>query len=168
MRGTRAKGYADGLLDIDRRSAEAVVRIAISHTAEFARDRWYDANDDIIGALAWVSTLDSRISDAGCVTGCGTSRIPTSRSATSVPWGTGSGRLHWQCCSTSVPILKRMEDDPLIGTRAAKDYRGSAHGKGEQVRGGGELESFYNDRGVYLTQAELRRKGAAFAQAGVK
>lgn len=56
MRGTRAKGYADGLLDIDRRSAEAVVRIAISHTAEFARDRWYDANDDIIGALAWVST----------------------------------------------------------------------------------------------------------------
>ncbi len=201
VRGTRAKAYADGLLEIDRRNAEAVVRTAISHTAGFARDRWYDANDDIVGALAWVSTLDSRTSQM-CRLRDGLRYEPDSHKPIGhkVPWGAGPGRLHWQCRSTSVPILKGMEDDPLIGTRAAKDYRDSARGKGEQVRatttyadwlrrqpaaiqddilgptrgalfrkGGVELESFYNDRGVYLTLAELRRKdAAAFAQAGVE
>lgn len=177
------------------------MRTAISHTAGFARDRWYDANDDIVGALAWVSTLDSRTSQM-CRLRDGLRYEPDSHKPIGhkVPWGAGPGRLHWQCRSTSVPILKGMEDDPLIGTRAAKDYRDSARGKGEQVRatttyadwlrrqpaaiqddilgptrgalfrkGGVELESFYNDRGVYLTLAELRRKdAAAFAQAGVE
>ncbi|WP_454673447.1 hypothetical protein [Achromobacter pestifer] len=62
IRGTKAKGYADGLLEIDRRHAEAVVHTAVSHTSGFARDRFYDANEDILGALAWVSTLDARTS----------------------------------------------------------------------------------------------------------
>lgn len=134
VRGTRA-AYADGLLEIDRRNAEAVVRTAISHTAGFARDRWYDANDDIVGALAWVSTLDSRTSQM-CRLRDGLRYEPDSHKPIGhkVPWGAGPGRLHWQCRSTSVPILKGMEDDPLIGTRAAKDYRDSARGKGEQVR----------------------------------
>lgn len=200
LRGTRARGYTDGLLEIDRRHAEAVVRTAISHMAGFARDRWYEANDDIIGALAWVSTLDSRTSQA-CRLRDGL-RYTASHQPIGhrVPWGAGPGKIHWCCRSSSVPILKGMEDEPLFGSRAAKDYKDSARGKGKQVqatttyadwlrgqpaaiqddilgptrgalyrRGGLKLESFYNDRGVYLTLSQLRAKdAAAFARAGVE
>jgi len=201
IRGTRARGYADGLLEIDRRNAESVVRTAIGHTAGFARDRWYEANDDLIGALAWVSTLDSRTSQM-CRLRDGLRYDAETHKPLGhkVPWGAGPGRLHWQCRSTSVPILKGMEDEPLFGTRAAKDYKDSARGKGEQVRatttyaawlrgqpaaiqddilgptrgalfrrGDLELESFYNDRGRYLTLDELRQRDAAsFRQAGIE
>lgn len=62
VRGTRAKGYADGILEIDRRHAEAVVRTAVGHTAGFARDRFMEGNSDLIKAQVWTSTLDSRTS----------------------------------------------------------------------------------------------------------
>lgn len=135
IRGTRAAGYADGLLEIDRRHAESLVRTAVGHTAGFARDRWYETNDDIIGALAWVSTLDSRTSHM-CRLRDGLRFHPETHKPMghAVPWGAGPGRLHWQCRSTSVPVLKGMEDEPLFGTRAAKDYKDSARGKGAQVR----------------------------------
>jgi hypothetical protein len=38
IRGTKALNYADGLLDINRRNAETIVRTAIAHTAAYARD----------------------------------------------------------------------------------------------------------------------------------
>ena len=38
IRGTRAKGYSDGAIEIDRRNAQTVVRTAVSHTAATARD----------------------------------------------------------------------------------------------------------------------------------
>lgn len=60
VRGTRARGYKDGVIEIDRRNAEAVVRTAVSHTAGVVRDRFYEANDDLIKAVVWTSTLDSR------------------------------------------------------------------------------------------------------------
>ena len=62
VRGTRAKGYSDGIIEIDRRNAEAVVRTALSHTAAFTRDRFFGSNSDLIKAVQWVSTLDTRTS----------------------------------------------------------------------------------------------------------
>lgn len=60
LRGTRAAGYADGLIEIDRRNAAAVVRTAVQHTAATVRDRFHAANADLIKAIEWVSTLDTR------------------------------------------------------------------------------------------------------------
>lgn len=60
VRGTRAKQFRDGVLDISRRNAEAVVRTAVAHTAQSARDDLFAANADLIKAVAWNSTIDNR------------------------------------------------------------------------------------------------------------
>jgi hypothetical protein len=82
-RGTRARGYRDGLIEIDRRHAEAFVWTAISHTAAFTRNRFVQANDDLPKAVVWTSTLVSWTSE-GCRLRNGLKYIPTStsRSAT--------------------------------------------------------------------------------------
>lgn len=198
--GTKANKYADGLLDTDRRHAESVVRTAVSHTAGFARDAFYSDNSDIIAAEDWVSTLDNRTTEIcrlrdGLRYTQGTHK-PIGHS---IPWGAGPGKIHFCCRSTSVPILKGMEDEPLFGTRASKDYSGSATGKGKPVKasttygdwlktqpaavqddilgpargklfrdGNLTLDKFYNDKGQYLTLAQLEAKdAAAFEKAGL-
>lgn len=60
--GTRANRYADGILAITRRAAEGVVRTAINHVSNAAREELYVANDDIIRGLRIVATLDGRTS----------------------------------------------------------------------------------------------------------
>lgn len=62
IRGTKSQGYADGIIEIDRRHAESVVRTAISHTAGVARDNFLAANADLVKAITWAATLDSRTS----------------------------------------------------------------------------------------------------------
>ena len=62
VRGTRAAGYSDGLIEIDRRHAEAVVRTAVQHVAAVAQDRMIEANLDLIKAVQWHAKLDLRTS----------------------------------------------------------------------------------------------------------
>lgn len=58
--GTRAKGYTDGILSVSRRDANAIVRTAVSHISNTARNYVWDANEDVIAARIWVATLDGR------------------------------------------------------------------------------------------------------------
>lgn len=58
--GTRAKGYKDGAMTISRRNAEAVVRTAINHTSNVAREEVWNQNADILWGLRVVATLDGR------------------------------------------------------------------------------------------------------------
>ena len=60
IRGTRALRYKDGVMEIGRRGAEAMVRTAVSHTASAARETLYQANSDLIAKEVWVATLDTR------------------------------------------------------------------------------------------------------------
>jgi hypothetical protein len=59
IRGTRARQYADGIVQMDRRRLETIVRTALSHTAAVAREQVYAANESLIKGLRWVSTLDA-------------------------------------------------------------------------------------------------------------
>lgn len=111
IRGTRAGKYQDGLIEIDRRHAESVVRTAISHTAASARDAFYEANSDLIKAVAWRSTLDGRTSP--------TCRLRDGKQYTlethkpighALPWLGGPGKAHWGCRSVSAPVLKSWEE----------------------------------------------------------
>ena len=43
LRGTRAKGYQDGIIQRDRRDVEAVVRTALGHTAGVAQNNVMEA-----------------------------------------------------------------------------------------------------------------------------
>lgn len=197
IRGTKAKGYSDGIIEIDRRQAEAVVRTAISHTAGFTRDRFYDANTDLIKAVQWVSTLDTRTSEP-CRIRDNLRYQPVDHRPIghAVPWLGGPGRLHWNCRSSSVPITKSWRelglniDDFSPTTRASMDGQVAADmsygdwikkqpasrqdqilgaDRGKLLRDGGlTLDKFYNDKGVYLTLDELRKRdAAAFKRAGV-
>jgi len=60
--GTRANGFADGILATTRREAETIARTAVNHVSNAARSEVWDANQDIIWGLRWTATLDGRTS----------------------------------------------------------------------------------------------------------
>lgn len=63
VRGTRARGYKDGLLAVSNRHAATVVRTGIQHAANTARLETWRENEQIVTGYRWVSTLDSRTSE---------------------------------------------------------------------------------------------------------
>lgn len=194
LRGSRAQNYADGLLEIDRRNAEAVVRTATAHTAAFARDAFYERNSDLIKEVQWVSTLDTRTTEE-CQIRDGLRYTADDHEPIGhdVPWLAGPGMLHWNCRSTSIPVIDAAEElgldlPPL--ERAAMDgaaapgttYRGwitkqsaarqddiLGPTRGALLRSGGlSFDRFFNDKGVYLTLEQLRERDAkAFRKAGL-
>lgn len=60
IRGTRSLGYSDGILQASRREIEAVVRTALGHVSNRAREAAFLANQDVINGVMWVSVLDGR------------------------------------------------------------------------------------------------------------
>lgn len=112
LAGTRAKGYADGLWEGSRRELQTIVRTAVQHHARFTIDKMNDANADIIKAVVWHSTLDSRTSDA-CQQRDLKRYTPVTHKPIghSLPWcvkgkGCGPGGIHWNCRSSSINELK--------------------------------------------------------------
>lgn len=199
LRGTRALRYEDGIFNRSRREVEAVVRTAVSHTAAFTRERFYEANAKVVKAVQWLSTLDSRTSPM-CRIRDGLRYTLDAHKPVghTIPWGAGPGALHWNCRSTSTPVLKSWKElgaavdveEFSPSTRASMDgqvpedmtyaqwlKKQSASRQDEILgptrgallrRGGLDLEGFYNNRGVFLTLAQLReRDAAAFAKAGM-
>lgn len=111
LRGTRVNGYADGLLEGSRRDVEAVTRTALGHMAGFTQDRFLDANVDLIKAVVWSSTLDTRTSEI-CMIRDGLQYAPVTHKPMGhvVPWLAGPGRAHWRCRSHQTTILKSYKE----------------------------------------------------------
>lgn len=189
LRGTRARGYEDGIIEIDRRHAETIVRTAVSHTAGVARDRFHEANQDILGSLMWLATLDGRTSEA-CIARSGKRYTVKAHKPIghSIPWGAGPGRLHFNCRSVSLPLLDGQTG--LVGDQAAEDgpvdanlsYGGwlkrQSAAKQDEVlgatrgalfrRGGLEIDRFVNDKGKFYSLDQLKAiESKAFEKAGV-
>jgi len=186
VKGTKALGYKDGVLEISRRSASAIVRTAVNHTATRAREETYKANDDLLKGVIWVSTIDSR-----------TSLVCMSRDQKVYPIDSGPRPpAHISCRSTTAPLVKSWRDlgidadeaDP--GTRASIDgqlpektsyqdwlrskpasFQDEILGptKGKLFRAGGlDLDRFVDRAGNELNLDALRRKEAgAFKKAGL-
>lgn len=195
VRGTKAAGYADGVLALSRRDAEAVTRTAVSHVAGTVRDRFYDANRDLFSRVQWLSTLDTRTSEPCRLRDNKLYEVPEHRPVGHrLPWLAGPGRLHWNCRSTSVPVLKPW--GALGGAEWSPKARASMDGEapadlayGDWLRrqsaarqdevlgpvrarlfrkGGLALDRFATDRGRWLTLDELRARDAkAFERAGL-
>lgn len=195
--GIKSEGYADGLLHRSRRDIESVVRTAISHTAETARDAFYEANADLISAVTWLSAIDARTTPE-CRIRDGLKYTADTHQPIghAVPWLAGPGRIHWCCRSASTSVLKGWAelglspDDIDEGTRATMDGQIPANKsyaewlpqqsaarqdeilgptRGKLMREGGlKMDRFYNDKGIYLDLDQLReRDAAAFARAGL-
>jgi SPP1 gp7 family putative phage head morphogenesis protein len=191
IRGTRARQYRDGILDRSRRSVETMVRTALSHTAATARDEVFKANGDVIKALTWVATLDSRTSpfcrvrDGLRYTADGAHR-PIGHK---VPWAQGPGRSHFGCRSVAAPVTKSFRemgldiDEISPATRASMDGQVPADltysqwlgrqsaarqdeilgpERGRLIRAGGLApEMLYSPRGDFLTLDQLRARDAS-------
>jgi SPP1 gp7 family putative phage head morphogenesis protein len=65
IRGTKAAGYRDGILQTSRHQAEAMVRTATQHVANASRMEFFKDNDDLVKGYRWLSTLDG-VTSAQC------------------------------------------------------------------------------------------------------
>lgn len=118
VRGTRAGGFKDGVMNASRREAESLVRTSVQATANSAREATYEANDDVVKGLSWLSTLDGRVTEICLARGGKPYTLDKEPVGHDVPWLEGPGRIHWQCRSTSTAILKSW--DELSGPGAVK------------------------------------------------
>ena len=184
--GTNALQYKDGVQEVSRRGAEAMVRTSVNHTVNVARTDTYGANSDVIKGIQWVATLDSR-----------TTMICASRDGQVYPIDSGPRPpAHINCRSSTAPVLKSWKEMGISlseapeGTRASMDgqvavsttYQSWLEGKsaafqddilgptkGKLFRDGGlTLDKFVDRNGAEYTLDELRRREAdAFAKAGL-
>ncbi len=117
IRGSRAMHYKDGILEVNRRQAEAWARTAVSHVANAARQKTIQENESIIKGIQFVATLDNR-----------TTVICASHDGEVYDIDKGPRPpLHWGCRSTTIPIVKSWEElgidmkEAPPGTRASMD-----------------------------------------------
>jgi len=191
IRGTRARGYADGLMEGTRREIEAITRTAMGHMAGFTQDRYAEANQDILKGVMWDSTIDLRTS-SGCRLRDKKLYHPVTHKPIghSIPWLGGPGRLHWNCRSAQVFVTKSlrdmgidMDDLSASSTRATMDgqipadvsygewLKKQSYDRQVEVLGptraklmrDGDLpmDRMYGQKGEYLTLDQLRERDAA-------
>lgn len=85
-----------GVMEASMKGAEAVIRTAVNHTVNAAREEVWAQNKDIISGLRWLSVLDGR-----------TTTLCASRDGNVYPVSSGPRPpAHWQCRSTMVPVIK--------------------------------------------------------------
>lgn len=186
IRGTRAAGYADGILQTTRAQAEAIARSGVIHVSTQARERAYEENPDLIKGVMWVATLDSRTCPE-----CGT------RDGQTYEVGEGPRPpIHFNCRCTTTPVLRSWKElgislpDAPAGTRASMDGQvpdtvrfgdwlrdqprevvEDALGRTRAdlfLKGGLDVGDFVDARGNLMNLDQLRRLEAdAFTRAGV-
>lgn len=129
-----------GAVNIDRRAATTVVRTAVNHTATVARERVYSSNSRLIKGVQWLSTLDLRTSERcrgadGAVAwlqGYSRSDFPRgTRFLADVPSFTNESRppAHYNCRSSTTPVLKSFQDLGLSGPDLSPTTRASMNGQ---------------------------------------
>lgn len=166
VRGTRSLGYKDGLMDVSRRTAETIVRTAVSHTATAAREEVYKVNDSLIKGVQWVSVIDARTSSI-----C--------RSYDGQIFDTDKGPrppAHPNCRSTTIPVIKG--EKPVERISYSEWLNTQDKGVVEDVLGVKKaalfldgnlpLDRFTNNDGKEYTLDQLQQRDAsAFKKAGL-
>ncbi len=109
IRGTRALDYTDGVMNVSRRQAEALVRSSVQAVANESRDQMFEENTDIIKGIQWVSTLDDRTTTICMALDGKVWSLPDYEPVdhdTEFPGPTA----HWGCRSTQVPVFKSFAE----------------------------------------------------------
>lgn len=186
IRGTRARNFIDGVVALNRRQAEAVVRTTVTHVSTHAREATFEANQDLVKGAQWVSTLDART-------------CPECMALDGKVFDPGKGRrppAHIGCRCTTAPVLRSWKEigidlnEAPPGTRASMNgqvtdtvtYGKWLEGQPPEIqndalgatrarlfrKGQLKVESFTNRRGNVLNLSDLRRKDRdAFISAGL-
>lgn len=168
LRGTRSASFTNGLFNRARTALETTVRTALSHAVEYISAVFYAANGDIVKAVVWLSVLDSATS-SWCIARAGKRYTADSAHRPighSYDWGAGPGRYHYNCRSTSAPLvagevpnastfaswLKKQPaatQDEVLGPTRGRMYRAGQVG----------VEGFLNNKGKLLTLDQLKARG---------
>jgi SPP1 gp7 family putative phage head morphogenesis protein len=105
VRGTIDANYEDGVFEKVRKNVAAVVRTSTNYVVNQAREETIKANEDIIGSVKLVATLDDR-----------TSLICAARDGEVYPINEGPRPpFHPNCRTMVVPITKSAEELGLEG-----------------------------------------------------
>lgn len=126
LRGTRAEGFRDGILEGKRKQVEILVRTSVQTVANEARIASFKANSDIIQGIRWSSTLDNRTSS-------------TCKGLDGLQWDLNYRPIghsisypgptaHWGCRSSQLPVMvpynklsKGKQQKVPTGTRESLD-----------------------------------------------
>lgn len=155
---------APGLMQVSRVSAERLVRASVQTTANVAREKMYAENTDIISAVAWSATLDTRTTE-WCIVRDGLQYTPDTHEPIGhdVPWLEGPGKIHWGCRSSSIPVLKSWRALGIDADEVPQTTRASMDG---QVPAGQTFEEWLGkqtqarqDAVLGAGKAELWRSG---------
>lgn len=127
VRGTKT---VRGLMDLSRTSAERLVRASVQTAANVAREQMYAENTDVISALAWSSTLDTRTT-VFCIVRDGLlyNAVTHEPIGHDVPWLEGPGKIHWGCRSSSVPVMKSWKELGIDAPEVPQSTRASMDGQ---------------------------------------
>ena len=163
--GTPELNYRDGILQISRRSAEALARTAVNAVTTQARQLTYEENQDILDGWSYVATLEPSTCEVCAAldgeeydisAGPYPPRHPNCR-CTTVPVVKGGGstsRVTYTSWLADQPT--DVQDEALGPTRAALYREGKL-----------QITKFADDNRAY-TLDELRKKEPrAFTRAGV-
>jgi SPP1 gp7 family putative phage head morphogenesis protein len=186
VRGTAAAGFRDGVMQTSRRHAENLVRTAVNHVSNAARETLFSENADLVKGVQWVATLDTRTCEI-CMGYDG--QVFDMDEGPRPP-------AHPSCRCATAPVVKSWKElgvdlaEAPEGTRASMDgqvpatlsYNQWLQGQSADVqdealgltrgalfrRGGLEVDAFSDSRGNKLNLDELRaREAKAFEKAGI-
>ena len=119
IRGTRAAGYSDGILEESRRSVESLVRTSLNHTTTTARENLYGKNDDLVKGVQIVATLDGR-----------TTLICMNQDGNVYQVGEGPRPpFHWGCRTTTAPVTKSWRELGINRNEIPPGTRASMNGQ---------------------------------------
>jgi SPP1 gp7 family putative phage head morphogenesis protein len=119
IRGSRALKYKDGILEVNRRQAEAWARTSVAHVANTARERTFQENGSLIKGVQFIATLDG-----------GTTVICASYGGEIFDVDKGPRPpIHWSCRSTTVPVIKSWKELGINLNEAPPGTRASMNGQ---------------------------------------
>jgi hypothetical protein len=146
-------------LATSRRNAETIVRTAVNHTANTAREAVFDANPDVIDALRWSSVLDGRTTpicqaNDGKLAGVGGKPVPASLAGPGTLLTPEAQRppAHPSCRSLMTAVIggETVGERPFVrdtrtGKRRQLDFRKEARRTGRDVK---EIRKEWVDKNV--------------------
>ncbi len=102
IKGTRAAGFTDGILNKSRHELNTIVRTSVNNVSTQAKELTYEANEDAIKGVQYNATLDGR-----------TTQICGNLDGQVFPIMEGPRPpQHFNCRSTTSPIIKPLNEIP--------------------------------------------------------
>lgn len=127
LRGTKAMGFKDGIMELTRRDADAIVRTSVQAVANNARAALFEDNDDVLNGYVYHAVLDGRTT-VQCAVLDGKKWDFKGR-----PVGHDKRfvrpPIHWRCRSTLLPWIKSWKELGLKIDELSESTRSSMDGQ---------------------------------------